>query len=442
MGQALITDFYELAMAASYLHRGMTQTATFSLYVRDLPTDRGFLVAAGLEDCLEYLEGFSFDDDDRAWLAGHGFQPDMVAALAATRFTGDVHAVPEGRVVLAGEPLLEVTAPLPEAQLVESYLLNRVTFQTVLATKAARCRLAGGEMELIDFSLRRTHGTDAGLAMARASAIAGFSGTSNVEAARALDLRAAGTMAHSYVQSFPTEADAFRSFVADMAGPYTFLVDTYDTVAGVRVAAGVIKELGLTGPLAVRLDSGNLAELSRAARQVLDDAGLPQVRIFVSGGLDEYGLEELRLAGAPVDAAGVGTKVGVSADAPYLDSVYKLVQLGAEPVTKLSEGKKTLPGPKQVWRSSDGHDVLGRRADDAPPGAGALLEVALEGGRRTGAPGSIGAARERLEADLDWLPAAARRIRRPEPPALVLSDGLRALDAVTTERVQASHPAR
>lgn len=442
MGRALTTDFYELAMAGSYLHRGMTQTATFSLYVRDLPPDRGFLVAAGLGDCLDYLEGFGFDTEDLAWLSAHGFPPDTVSALAETRFTGNVHAVPEGRVVLAGEPLLEVTAPLPEAQLVESYLLNRVTFQTVLATKAARCRLAAGEMELIDFSLRRAHGTDAGLAMARASAIAGFSGTSNVEASRLLDLRAAGTMAHSYVQSFPTEADAFRSFVADMPGPYTFLVDTYDTVAGVRIAAAAIKALGLAGPLAVRLDSGNLVELSFAARRVLDDAGLPQVRIFVSGGLDEYGLEELRVAGAPVDAAGVGTKVGVSADAPYLDSVYKLVQLGPEPVAKLSEGKKTLPGPKQVWRCSDGHDVLARRADDGPAGAEPLLDIVLEQGRRTGAPGSIGAARQRLDADLEWLPPGARRIRRPQAPAVLLSEGLRALDAQTTERLQSSHAAR
>jgi nicotinate phosphoribosyltransferase len=435
MGQALITDLYELAMAGSYLHRGMTEPATFSLFIRELPPERGFVVVAGLEDCLSYLERFQFDAEDTAWLSAHGFPPDMVEAFGALRFTGDVHAVPEGRVLLAGEPLLEVTAPLPEAQLVESFLLNRASFQTVLASKAARCRLAAGDMELVDFSLRRTHGTDAAQVVARVSAIAGFSGTSNVDAARTLGLRAAGTMAHSYVQSFATEADAFRAYVADMPGPYTFLVDTYDTLDGVRVAAEVVRELRLDGPVAVRLDSGNLAALSLAARRILDDAGLPQVRIFVSGGLDEYDLEELRLAGAPIDAAGVGTKVGVAADAPYLDTAYKLVQLGSEPVAKLSEGKETLPGPKQVWRRGGAPDVLARRDEDGPPGAEPLLVPVLRGGKRLGPPATIAAARHRLETDLAWLPADALRIRQPHAPAAVISEELQALGRETWERV-------
>ena len=436
MGEALITDLYELAMAGSYLRRGMTTPATFSLYVRDLPPGRGFVVAAGLEDCLDYLQRFRFGPDDTAWLAGHGFPPDVVEALGALRFTGDVHAVQEGRVLVAGEPLLEVTAPLPEAQLVETFLLNRVTFQTALATKAARCRLAAGDMELIDFSLRRTHGTDAALAVARVTAMAGFAATSNVEAARLLGLRAAGTMAHSYVQAFASEADAFRAFVADMPGPYTFLVDTYDTLDGVRVAVEVIHELGLEGPLAVRLDSGDLAALARATRRVLDDAGLAHVRIFASGGLDEYGLEELRLAGAPVDAAGVGTKMGVAADAPYFDTVYKLVQLGPDPVTKLSVGKESLPGPKQVWRRAGAPDVLALRDEPGPPGAHPLLQPVLSGGGRLAAPTFLAAARRRLEADLAWLPADARRIRDPREPAAVLSEGLRALQAETSARAR------
>jgi nicotinate phosphoribosyltransferase len=436
MGQALITDLYELAMAGSYLHRGMTEKATFSLFVRELPPDRGFVVAAGLDDCLDYLEGFRFGPEDADWLASHEFPSEAVEALRAVRFTGDVHAVPEGRVLVAGEPLLEVTAPLPEAQLVESYLLNRVSFQTVLATKAARCRLAAGDMELVDFSLRRTHGLDAALAMARVSAIAGFSGTSNVDAARVLGLRASGTMAHSYVQSFATEADAFRAFVADMPGPYTFLVDTYDTLAGVRVAAEVIHELHLDGPLAVRLDSGDLAALSKGARQILDGAGLAHVRIFASGGLDEYSLERLRLDGAPIDAAGVGTKVGVAADAPFLDTVYKLVQLGEEPVAKLSEGKETLPGPKQVWRRRDVPDVLGQRHEEGPAGAEPLLEPVLRGGARLVPRSSIAAARQRLAADLEWLPVGARRTRDPRPPVVVLSNGLRALERHTRDRAR------
>lgn len=436
MGQALTTDLYELAMAGSYLRRGMTEAATFSLYVRELPPDRGFVVAAGIEDCLEYLEHFRFDREEMAWLSAHAFPADMVDALGDLRFTGDVHAVPEGRVLVAGEPILEVTAPLPEAQLVESFLLNRVSFQTVLATKAARCRLAAGAIELVDFALRRVHGLDAAFAMARVSAIAGFSGTSNVEAARILGLRASGTMAHSYVQSFATEAEAFRAFVSDMPGPYTFLVDTYDTLDGVRVAADVVRQLQLDGPLAVRLDSGDLAALSVAARKILDDAGLPQVRIFVSGGLDEYALEQLRLAGAPIDAAGVGTKVGVAADAPFLDTVYKLVQLGSDPVAKLSEGKETLPGPKQVWRQRGRPDLLARRDDVGPAGSEPLLEPVLRGGARVVGPTSIAAARQRLDADLDWLPADARRIRHPHAPVAVLSDGLRALEIETWERVR------
>lgn len=437
MGQALITDLYELAMAGSYLQRGMTAPATFSLYVRELPPDRGFLVAAGLEDCLAYLERLRFGPETTAWLSANGFPPDTVEALAALRFTGELRAVPEGRVLVAGEPLLEVTAPLPEAQLVETFLLNRVTFQTAIASKAARCRLAAGGMELIDFALRRTHGTDAGLAVARVTAMAGFAATSNVEAARLLGLRAAGTMAHSYVQAFPSEADAFRAFVADMPGPYTFLVDTYDTLSGVRVAAEVIRSLELEGPVAVRLDSGDLAALAVASRHILDDAGLTHVRIFASGGLDEYGLERLRLARAPIDAAGVGTRVGVAMGAPYLDTVYKLVQLGSEPVTKLSSGKETLPGPKQVWRRPGAPDVLALHGEDGPSGAEPLLEPVLSGGKRLRGPVSIAEARQRLEGDLSWLPPEARAIRGPHQPAVVLSEALAALEGEARERARA-----
>ncbi|MGH8981568.1 MAG: nicotinate phosphoribosyltransferase, partial [Acidimicrobiales bacterium] len=358
MGLALVTDLYELKMAASYLRRSMTASATFSLYVRELPPTRGFLVASGLEDCLGYLESFAFDGDDLAWLGTHGFDAEMLDALATTRFTGDVHAVPEGTVVLAGEPLLEVTAPLPEAQLVESYLLNQITYQTGLASKAVRCTLAAGDIELVDFALRRTHGVEASMAVARAGAMAGFIGTSNVEAARRHGLTAAGTMAHSYVEAFIDETAAFAAFAEDLPGPYTFLVDTYDTFEGVRRAAALIGSLDLPAPLAVRIDSGDLCALAFGAREILDAAGLHDVKIFLSGALDEYALERLREAGAPVDAAGVGTRVGVSADAPYLDSVYKLVSYAGRPVVKLSPGKETLPGPKQVWRRPEHPDLL------------------------------------------------------------------------------------
>ncbi len=431
MGDALVTDLYELNMAASYLRRGMTAPATFSLFVRGLPSDRGFLVAAGIDDCLDYLETFRFEDDDLAWLAQQGFSSETLDAFAAIGFTGDVEAVEEGRIVFAGEPLLEVTAPLPEAQLAETYLLNQVTFQTAIATKAVRCRLAAGPIELVDFALRRTHGTQAGMCVARLSAMAGFVGTSNVAAARELGLHAAGTMAHSYVEAFPSEAASFRAFVEDLPPPYTFLVDTYDTLAGVETAARVVHELDLTDRVSIRLDSGDLGELARGARAILDERGLGHVHIFVSGSLDEYMLEDLVASGAPIDAAGVGTRLGTAADAPYVDSVYKLVQVGSRPVMKLSAEKETLPGPKQVWRRDGIADVLACRHEPAPPGAEELLKPAMRGGRRILARSSIQDARARIDRDLERLPAAAKRIRAPDAPEPVLSAELRTLAGAT-----------
>ena len=312
MAGGLLTDLYELNMAASYLRRGMTGLATFSLFVRQLPADRGFLVAAGLEDCLRFLEEFSFTGGDPDYLRREqGYREDALRAFAGLRFTGEVWAVPEGRVVFAGEPLLEVTAPVAEAQLAETVLLNHVTFQTSVATKAARCVLAAGGAQLVDFSFRRTQGIDAGLSVARASAIAGFAATSNVEAARRFGLAAAGTMAHSFIEAFADEERAFTAFAEDFPGRTTFLVDTYDTGRGVRTAIEVARRLRLTGPVGVRLDSGDLAGLARSARRLLDEAGLPGARIFASGGLDEYAIAGLVAQQAPIDAYGVGTKMGV-----------------------------------------------------------------------------------------------------------------------------------
>ena len=304
---ALLTDLYELNMAASYLRRGMRQEATFSLFVRDLPPNRGFLVAAGLEPCLEFLESFEFPEEDLDYLGRElAFEDDVLDALAALRFEGEVWAVPEGRIVHAGEPLLEITAPIAVAQLVEPYLLNQITFQTTIASKAARCVIAARGRDVVDFSLRRTQGLDAAVNVARVTSIVGFVATSNVEAARRFGLRVSGTMAHSYVESFPTEADAFRAFAQDVPGRTTFLVDTFDTLNGVRTAIEVIRELGLEGNLGIRLDSGDLDALSRQARAVLDEAGLPDVRIFASGGLDEFDLERLVAAGAPIESFSMG----------------------------------------------------------------------------------------------------------------------------------------
>ncbi|MGB9112364.1 MAG: nicotinate phosphoribosyltransferase, partial [Acidimicrobiales bacterium] len=264
MARALSTDLYEIKMAASYLRRGLHEPATFSLFVRRLPSDRGFLVAAGIEDCLSYLEELHFGADELEYLTAIGFDDRDVVALRDFSFTGEVRAVPEGRVVLADEPILEVTAPIAEAQLVETYLLNQITFQTTFATKATRCVMAAGEIELFDFALRRTHGIEAGDALARASAIAGFQGTSNVDAARRFGLAAVGTMAHSYIEAFPNETAAFRAFAEDFPERPVFLVDTYDVSVGVDRAIAVIAEFGLLHA-AVRIDSGDLAAASRDA---------------------------------------------------------------------------------------------------------------------------------------------------------------------------------
>lgn len=436
-GRALVTDLYELNMAASYLRRGMVGPATFSLFVRKLPPSRGFLVAAGVEDCLDYLESFAFDDEDLAYLATLGYDEATLSAFAGLRFTGDVWAVPEGTVVFAGEPIIEVTAPIAEAQLVETYLLNQVTFQTTIATKAARCRVAAdGRIALVDFALRRTQGVEAGMAVARLSAMVGFAATSNVEAARRFGLRPAGTMAHSYIEAFESEADAFRAFATDFPDRTTFLVDTYDTLEGVRHAIAVIREMGLSENLAVRLDSGDLDSLVRAARKLLDEAGLSHVRIFASGGLDEHDLRRFVHEGVPIDAAGIGTRMGVSVDAPVLDTAYKLVAFGARPVCKLSPGKATLPGAKQVFRRRPiDADVVGLRDEPAPGGYRPLLERVMAGGRRVAPPRSLAAARARFEEDLAALPAAALDLDAPVSPMVRLSERLTAL----AEEVRAGH---
>ena len=433
MTGALATDLYELNMAASYLRRGMTRAATFSLFVRRLPPARGFLVAAGLEPALDFLEAFRFEADELQHLHDElGFSEADIEALGSLRFTGDVWAIPEGRVAYAGEPLLEVTAPLPEGQLVETLLLNLLTFHTTVASKAARCRLAAAGRDVVDFSFRRTQGTDASDAVARNSAIAGFTATSNVAAARRYGLRAAGTMAHSYIEAFPSEADAFRAFATDFPHRTTFLVDTYDTLGGVRTAIDVIRELGLEPPLGIRLDSGDLLALSTQARAVLDDAGLPQVRIFVSGGLDELDIDDLVRAGAPIDAFGVGTRMGVSADAPYLDTAYKLAEYAGRPVMKLSADKISVPGAKQVYRTGSG-DLVTLRGEPPPDGAESLLVRVMANGRRASPapapPAAVAAARERFEADLPRVPEPALDVRAPQPPEVRMSPRLEALAA-------------
>ena len=435
MPSALFTDLYELNMAASYLRRDMHQEATFSLFVRRLPPGRGFLVAAGLEPCLGFLEDLRFEEEELAYLGERlGFDDRTLAAFRDLRFEGDVWAVPEGRVVLPNEPLLEITAPIAVAQLVETYLLNVVTFHTTIASKAARCRIAGGDRDLVDFSFRRTQGTEAAMAVARATAMVGFAATSNVEAARRYDLPVAGTMAHSYIESFPSEKEAFVAFATDFPDRTTFLVDTYETLNGVRTAIEVIRELGLSDHLGIRLDSGDLHMLARQSREILDEAGMRHVRIFASGGLDELDVERLVRAGAPIDAFGIGTRMGVSADAPYLDSVYKLVEYDGRPVLKLSAAKATAPGRKQVLRGPEG-DLICLRDEPVPGGSQPLLVPVMLQGRRTGPHRTLGSSRRLFETDLANLPAAATRLDYPQPPRVRYSDALDTLTRSVREDV-------
>ncbi|MEW2609908.1 nicotinate phosphoribosyltransferase [Streptomyces sp. NPDC047880] len=436
MSEATTTDLYEVTMAMSYLREGMTGPATFSLFVRDLPRERGFLVAAGLESALDYLSGLRVRPEDvDAFASALHRSPRDLQPLLGLEFTGDVRAVPEGRIVLAGEPLLEVNAPLPQAQLVETYVLSQLSHQTAIASKAARCVLAAAGHPVLDFSLRRTHGPQAGFQAARLGAMAGFAGTSNVAAATALGIPAVGTMAHSYVEAFATEEEAFRAFARCHPGPVTLLVDTYDTVEGVRVAARVLRDLDRGPGSAVRLDSGDLGALAARARSILDTAGLPDVRIVASGGLDEYAVDDLVRSGAPIDTYAVGTRVGVSADAPYLDSAYKMVEYDGRPVMKLSSAKVTAPGPKQVFRRTAYADVI-RLADEQSPGdGGPLLETVMRDGQRTGGRATLDACRERLAADLAGLPPAARRIRDPVAPRATASEHLSALARRVRRRI-------
>jgi nicotinate phosphoribosyltransferase len=436
---ALLTDLYELNMTASYLRRGMTGIATFSLFVRSLPPARGFLVAAGIESCLDRLQDFRFEEDDIRYLRDTlRYEPRDLEAFRRLRFTGDIWAIPEGSVALAGEPILEVTAPLPEAQLIETMFLNLITFETTIASKAARSVVAAGGIDVIDFSFRRTQGIEAGIDVARLSSMVGFISTSNVEAARRLGLVAAGTMAHSYIEAFPTEVDAFRAYAQDFPGRVTFLVDTYDTITGIKHAIATIRELGPTGRLGIRIDSGDLVALSRQARRMLDQAGLPHVRIVASGGLDEFSIDQLVRGGAKIDAFGVGTRMGVSADHPYLDTAYKLVCYEGRPVMKLSRGKVTAPGRKQVFRRPRPFgDLVGLYDEEPPRGYERLLEPAMIKGERRAPRAPISEAKARFAVDLARLPAAAKDISLPRPPLMRQTPALRAMTSDTRQRLVA-----
>jgi len=417
---ALFTDLYELTMMQSYFDRDMHDRAAFSLFVRELPNQRNYLLSAGLDNVLTYLENLRFTDADIAYLRElDKFTPDFLDWLKGFRFTGDVYAVAEGTPVFENEPLLEIEGPIAQAQLVETAVMNCVHLQTLLASKAARVVEAAQGKTVVDFGARRIHGRDAANQAARAFHIAGVKATSNVEAGREYGIEVSGTMAHSYIEAFANEAEAFAAFTRSY--PKTvLLVDTYDTMQGVQNVIDLARRLGNDFSVrAIRLDSGDLLALSRRARAMLDEAGLQDVGVFASGGLDEYKIAELLDAGAPIDGFGVGTAMGVSQDAPSLEIAYKLTAYAGKGRLKLSPGKASFPGLKQVFRheSPDGHalsDTLGLHGEelDGRP----LSECVMRDGKRLKAAPSLDVLRAYAAEQIAALPDHVRAIAPATPP--------------------------
>jgi nicotinate phosphoribosyltransferase len=431
--EGLLTDLYELAMARTYRVAGMGGRAVFELFVRAHP-GRNFLVAAGLEQALDYLENLHFDEDDLTFLRKQAFgTPDFVDWLRGFRFEGDVDALPEGTVFFPSEPVLRVTAPLPQAQLVETRLLNLVHFQTLIASKAVRCVLAARGRPVIDYGLRRAHGAEAGVLAARASWIAGFAGTATVEAGRVFGLPLYGTMAHSFVQAHGDETAAFLAFARANPANAILLIDTYDTLAAARKVVAVARTLAAEGIAvrAVRIDSGDLDALSRAVRSVLDEGGLRETRIIASGGLDEDSIDALMRAGAPLDAFGVGSALACASDHPVLDCAYKLQSYAGAARRKRSTGKATWPGVKQVFRREVDGTYAGDTvalADEPAEGTPLLVPV-MRAGRRVSPPEPLDAIRARLRSELDALPAALTELAIAPPYPVEISPAIRALAA-------------
>jgi len=434
-GDALLTDLYQLTMLQGYHRRGMAETAVFEFFVRRLPENRRFLLAAGVEQALDYLEGLRFDADDLAWLRASGrFDDAFLETLAGFRFTGDVDAMPEGTPFFANEPMLRVTAPMPEAQFVESRLINLLHLQTLVASKAVRSVLAAPGKLLVDFGMRRAHGAEAAVYAARAAYLAGFTGTATVGAAQRFGIPVFGTMAHSFVQAHPTEEEAFVDFALSQPDNVVLLIDTYDSEDGARAVVRIAPELRRRGIRikAVRLDSGDLRTLSQRVRAILDAGGLHDTGIFCSSNLDEYSITRLLAAGAPIDGFGVGTHLTTSHDAPSLDCVYKLQEYAGTARRKRSPGKATWPGRKQVWRrlAADGTplgDVVTLVDTPGPAGARPLLEPAMRGGRRLAPPAPLATLRERVLECLEHLPAVLRGAPGADGYPVEIGPDLRAL---------------
>ncbi len=417
----LSVDLYELTMSQVFWRRGMDNTATFSLFFRGYPKNRSYYIASGIDAALDFLQDFHFSYEDIESLRSTSpLSEDFLTYLANIQFTGDVRAVSEGTIVFADEPLLEVTAPLIEAQIVETMLLNIVTSATLFATKASRIVQAAAGRPVVDFGSRRTHSEESAMEAARAGYLAGFAGTSNLKAAALYNIPAFGTMAHSFIQAFGDEHDAFEAYAIEFPDSTTLLVDTYDTLEGVRNAIRVAQTARKNGKSinAIRLDSGDLAQLAKDARSLLNQAGFPEIRIMASGGLDEHSIQDLIASNAPIDAFGVGTRFGTSADAPYIDSVYKLVELDGKPIIKRSEGKRTLPYAKQVYRQIREGEITGDTITKHPPLdipelQHELLQPAIESGRRLQTREPTATIKNRITSNIQLLPDSIRLLENP-----------------------------
>lgn len=430
---ALLTDLYQLTMLQGYFEHGMQDTAVFEFFARKLPGCRNFYLAAGLEQALDYLEQLHFEPEELDWLSRQGlFKKAFLDYLAQLRFTGEVHALAEGTPFFAHEPVLRITAPLPQAQLVESRLINLLHFQTLIASKAARMVTVAAGKRLVDFGLRRAHGAEAALLAARASYLAGFDASANVLAGAQFGIPLAGTMAHSFVQAHSHEAEAFEHFAHSLPDSVVLLIDTYDTESAAQKVVELEPQLARAGirVKGVRIDSGDLGEHARQVRAILDHGGLNGITLFASGNVDEYRIEALEAQGAPIDGYGVGTHLDTSVDVPALDCAYKLQEYAGTPRRKRSEGKVTWPGRKQIYRR---YDNQGRYCGDTltiegDPSAGeALMQPVMRQGRRLQASPSLEQVRAHAREQLQRLPAALRELAQAPDYPVTISPALQEL---------------